>query len=755
MASDALARSDAPESGSTPEYATVLEVVMVTAQRRAEPLQNVPISVTAINGDRIQEGEIMSVSDIAAVTPNFVFTQFNIGEPEYTVRGIGSTNDSAGSDPSVGMFIDDVYIGRTGGTSMDLYDLDRVEVLRGPQGTLFGKNVVGGAISMYTQKPTDEFESRWGLTIGNLDRFMFRGLINGAISDTVNGKFSFSVNQRDGYVENVIDGRDYMDEDNISLRGQLLFTPTDDLDMLVILDYSEDDQEGNCRNVNNLALNDPLGLAVFYPPVIAATTGGDLRKCALTAPAGQEREVGGALLKIDWDVRDMNFKSITAYRYADYQWFEDLAGLPQGTTPFNLIDLADEESNQFSQEFRLISTGESEIDWLLGAFYLDEDVDRAENFIGSFASPLAEQGFALLNGDVIFAQNANTTSHALFGKVDWHFAEDWTLSLSGRWAKDRKSVDQAMINQEDPAFDVGLLTFLDHPNPRVVLGIPANAPGDLFPYLITGSPDFLRTPYQIKAKDSWSQFLPSAYLNWQFSNTAMAYLTYSEGYKSGAFQSQTPTPEAAATPLEPENARNFEIGIKSEWFDRRLRFNASAFNIDYTDLQVFQLVGSLLVGGNAEATSRGVEMELTTLLTDTWIVGASYGYLDAEYDIYELGDDDLSGNKLPRAPENSFNLNSKYTWLLDSGAGVDLSVVYSWQDAFFLDPSNALSTLQPSYGELDARLSWRNDHWEATLWGRNLTDEIYRINTFISNIAGTVDLWGMPRTYGVTVTYRY
>ena len=697
----------------------------------------------------------MTVSDVAVETPNFVFTQFNIGEPVYSIRGIGSTNDSAGSDPSVGVFIDDVYIGRTGGMAMELFDLERVEVLRGPQGTLFGKNVVGGAVSIHTQTPSDEFVSRWGLTVGNYDHLMLRGLLNGAISENVNGKIAFSANQRDGYVENVYDGLDYMDVDNLSVRGQLLFTPTDNMDILFGLDWSKDDQAGNCRNVNNLALNDPLGLAVLYPPVIAATTGGDLRKCASSAPAGQKRDVGGALLRIDWDFNDLNLKSITAYRTADYTWSEDLAGLPVGTTPFNLIDQASEDSNQFSQEFRLISTDGGDFDWLLGAFYMDEEVDRAENFIGAFFTPLAEQGFVLLDGDIVFAQEASTTSYALFGKLDWHFADNWTVSVSGRWAKDEKSIQQAMINQEDPAFDVALLTAMQHPDPQVVLGIPGNSPEDLFPYLITGSAAFLRTPYMVEASDSWSEFLPSAYINWQFSGNAMAYLAYSEGYKSGAFQSQTPTPEGARTPLEPENARNIEAGIKSELMDGRLRLNAAVFNIDYTNLQVFQLVGSLLVGGNAEATSQGLEAELTTLITPDWQLGVSYGYLDAEYDIYELGDLDFSGNKLPQAPEHSFSINTQYYWILENGSEIDLSAVYSWQDEFYLDPSNAASTLQPSYGLLDARLAWRRDRWEVSAWGRNLTDETFRIHTFISNIAGTVDLWGLPRTYGITLTYSH
>ncbi len=181
------------EAEQTPEQEQyVLEEVLVSVQRRTQSLQEVPISVTAISGDRIREGGIMNIADVALETPNFTFTQFNVGEPQYYIRGIGNTNDSAGSDPAVATFIDDVYIGRTGGTSTDLFDLDRVEVIRGPHGTLFGKNVVGGAISIYTNKPSPEFESRLGLTVGNYDQYMLRGLINGRMTDNLSGKFSFS-----------------------------------------------------------------------------------------------------------------------------------------------------------------------------------------------------------------------------------------------------------------------------------------------------------------------------------------------------------------------------------------------------------------------------------------------------------------------------------------------------------------------------------------------------------------------------------
>jgi len=756
---NAQTEATSDEAEAKPEQEQyALEEVFVSAQRRTESLQVVPISVTAISGDRIREGGIMNIADVALETPNFTFTQFNVGEPQYYIRGIGNTNDSAGSDPAVATFIDDVYIGRTGGTSTDLFDLDRVEVIRGPHGTLFGKNVVGGAISIYTNRPSPEFESRLGLTVGNYDQYMLRGLVNGRMTDNLSGKFSFSKQVRDGYVDNVVDDLVYHDADNTSMRGQMLWTPSDEVDVLFGLDYSKDDLNGNCRNVNNLELNDPFGVAqAIYAPVIEETTGGDIRKCASSAGAGQKREVGGALLRIDWSMEASTFTSITAYREADYKWSEDLAALPWGTTTFNLIDQAEEESDQVSQEFRWASNGGETFDWLLGAFYMKENVDRAENFIGAWGPPFAAQGFFLNDGDVVFAQQNTTKSYALFAKLDWHISDTWTLTVGGRYAKDKKSIQQELINQEDPALDVGFLTLIGHPDPQVVLGIPANGPANLLAYLGSGSGSFLSVPYQVPASDSWSEFLPSADIKWQFADNNLLYFTYSKGYKSGAFQAQTSWPDDAVEPLEPENVTNFELGIKSEMANNRVRINASIFHMDYTDLQVFQLIGSLLVGGNAEATSQGIEVDVAALLTENWILGITYGYLDAEYDTYLLADNDWSGNRLPRSSEHSGSINTTYTAILSGGSAIDFSAVYSAKSDFYFDPANHPGQLEKGFGLLDASVTWRSagDRWNVSLWGRNLTDEEFRTHSILSNAAGTVDLWSLPRTYGLTVSWNF
>ena len=743
-----------------------LEEVIVTAQKRAESLQDVPVSVSAISGDLISPAEITSVNDIAVTTPNFTMTQFNIGEPQYYIRGIGNSADSAGSDPAVATFVDEVYVGRSGGGSGNLFDLDRVEILRGPQGTLFGKNVVGGAISYHTAKPSQEFEGKVGVTAGNYDLTMFQGMVNGPLTDNLAGKLVFSKRDRDGYIKNTLDGERYQDEDNLSLRGQLLWNPSDTVQVLFGLDYADDDQAGNCRNANNLELNDPLGLSAYSATIVAASTGGDIRKCASSVSPFQEREVKGSLLRVDWDLESATFTSLTAYREMEYEHLEDLAGLPVGPTPYNLIDTVDEESDQFSQEFRLTSTGDGALEWLVGAFYMQENVDRAESFIGGFGGPLGQSPvFPFLDGAVTFLQDAETTSYAAFGQASWHINDAWTLTVGARYSYDEKEITQGLSNEEDPASDTARLSAISGfppaivealyaPYPAVVLGIPANGFGALANLT---NPSALAWPFSVDADDDWSEVTTSASLNWNYSDDGLLYLSFSEGYKSGAFAGQAAFPSSAMVPLEPELATNFELGIKSEFLENRLRVNASVFYTEYEDLQVFQLVGSLLVSGNAEATSEGFEVEVTGLLTDNWTVTANYAYLDAEYDEYILGEDDFAGNTLPRAAEDSYYLRSSYVIPMNSGAEFDLVLSYAYTGDFFYEASNHVATAEDGYGLIDASVNWRSasESWGITAWGKNLDDEEYRIHSILSNVSGTVDVWGPPRTYGMTVTYVF
>ncbi len=744
----------------------ILEEVIVTAQKRTESLQDVPVSVSAISGDEIREGMITNINDIALQTPNFTMTEFNIGQPRYAIRGVSSALDSAASDSAIATFIDEVYIGRPSGGSTDLYDLERVEILRGPQGTLFGKNVVGGAISLYTKRPSQEFEANASATWGDYDLAVFQGLVTGPLTDTLSAKLVAQKKDRDGYVKNSQTGNDHQDLDNESVRGQLEYNPTDDLSILLGADHSKDDTNGNCRSVNNLDAVDEAGTGNLYKQVIAATTGGNIRKCATSYDHFAKREVYGSLLRADWDMGETLLTSITAYRDLDYHHQEDYAALPLGTTPINLLAAVKETSDQFTQELRLTSDEQLKLNWQLGVFYMEENVDRDEQLTATFGPPLVPGPAVLLDGDFAYTQKVDTTSYAVFGQIDYAFNDQWSVSVGSRYNYDKKKVTQGLVNYENPAFDTAVLaeefgvppSFVQDyfaPQEAVIIGFPANGPDELETFADTGDLSALAFPYRVKADDDWNKVTSSASIKWDYHEHGLLYLKFAQGYKSGAYVSSINYPEEATIPLEPEDVDSWELGLKTEFFNNRLRVNASVFTMDYKDLQVLRLVDNLLVGSNAKATSKGVEMDITGLITENWTLQANYAYLDATYDSYIDGDLDFSGNTLPQAPENTFFAMSSYRTPLPGGSGIDWVVSYAYSDSYYFEPSNEPGSKEGSYGVFDASATWLSpeEKWEITAWGKNLNDEDYRVDTIISAVSGTLDIWGAPRTYGVTVKY--
>ena len=702
-------------------FAAELEQVIVTSQKRTESLQEVPAAVTAITSAAIQEGGVTGIADIAAKAPGFNFSQFNIGEPQLYLRGIGSSNDSAAADAPVAVFLDDVYIGRAGGASFDLYDIERVEVLRGPQGTLFGKNVVGGALSVITTRPSRDFEAKVGASFGNLNLRTFKGYVTGPLTDNLAGKVSLMTRTRDGYASNAITGEKYQDQDNMSGRAQTLFTPRNDLQILLGIDASHDTDNGNCRVAGNLG-KDTRSLAVrtLLQNTWDKYTGGDKRKCFTDQNTYEERHIYGSLLKVDWDVAsDMSFTSVTGWRASNYTWADDLGGAKFGTVPFSLLDRADEKADQVSQELRLSGGDEGKLDWVTGAFFMRERVNRNERFIGAFV-PASTR-----DGDVAFAQSVTTLSDAVFGHVKWRFIEDWSLSLGGRYSYDKKGVYQGGFNYETNG---------------TAPGIP------------------MQSPYSVTASKSWSEFTPSASLDYQVSDNGFIYATISKGYKSGAYPSQASAGSTATVPLDPETVWNYELGAKTEWLDNRLRVNVATFYMKYSDLQIFALSPTLLlVASNGNATSKGMDVEVQAALTDNLYLSGSYSYLRTEYTKYLEAGVDRSGNLLARAPRNSYSLDLNYDQTLGSLGKLGFGGGYDWKGAFYFDPSNDPVVEERAHGLLGAHVAYTapGDKLTVTLWGKNLQDTLYRVHAIRSSTAGSTDVFGEPRTYGATVEYKY
>ena len=756
----------APVFCSGVALAQQLEEVLVTAEKRSENIQDVPLSVAAIGGNDIKVGKVTGLNDVAMKVPGMAFNEFNVGEPRVYIRGIGNSSDSAASDQAVGVFLDEVYIGRTGGVGFDLFDLERIEILRGPQGTLYGKNTIGGAINIVTSRPSQEDEVRLSVSAGNYDLTNVQGLVNGGITDTISGKLVAQFKQRDGYGKNVIsedqiatlgdlsnsryigksigasgNGDRLDDADKRAVRGQLLFDLSDTMNLLVGGDYSRDKSNGTCRHLQNL--DDAVqGLGAFWELGMSDKYKNDERNCSTQFNVDQKRDISGVMARFEWDLGWSDFLSISAWRESDYNFVDDLTGIPlldlaapsppgvplppgSWTPPENVIDGVDENASQYSQEFRLTGSQDS-LDWVTGVFYMEEDVDRKEEYYTQY-NTLLQNGFGLAGiGDVLFTQKNTTTSMAAYAQLDWHITEQWTLTYGGRYSYDKKKITQDAIDLLDS-------------------GVPTGVPLILPPF-----------PAPVKANDSWSDYTNKVTVRYQPNDDMMFYATFSQGYKSGAFPSQANLPSVAATPVDPETVDNYEVGMKSTWWDNRIEFNVTLYDMDYSDLQVFELNNRLLlVLSSAQAQSEGVDVDFNILLLDNLTLSTSYNYSDATYsDFTSSGGAIYDGNDLVYAPNAAFAVDLDYRYDIGSAGALDINVSYNWKDDYYTSSSNAEKTKQDAIGLLNASIGWTSvdDSWLVSVWGKNLDDETQIASLIVDPTQITSESYMAPRTYGLTVT---
>lgn len=703
----------------------MLEEVIVTAERRSESLQQTPMSVTAFTGDMISQGGITSLEDVAVQTPNFKMTSFNISEPQLYLRGIGTTNDSAGADPAVAVFIDDVYVGRPSGTSTDLYDLERIEVLRGPQGTLYGRNAAGGAVNIFTKKPQQEFEAKTGVTVGNEGLLNFRGYINGPLTDTLAGKLTANIRKRDGYAENVTTGQDLEDDDTKSLRGQLLLTPSDSLEILFGVDYSDIDTSGANRFLTNFDIN-PFP-AVFTAPQQAANEqfGNDPRKSSHDETQVSEKELLGVLLRVDADLEWATLTSISAYRQSESSWLQALVPVLSnqdgGLGLFEVDDGAEQEADQVSQELRLASETER-MKWVAGLYYFEENVEKTERFV-TYWDPISPGITAATSpGDVSFIQDASTTSLAAFGQLTWNVTDAVALTLGARYTDDEKDI----VN--DAASNIP-------PTPAGFVGIP-----------------LIFAPYSVSASESWDEVTYRATLDWNISDNHMLYATYSEGFKSGAFNGSQSRPQVATAAIRPELATNHEIGARTEWLDGRVRFNITYFDLDYEDLQTFSLVDFVLVADNSSAEVSGIETDFAFAVTENFRLSGSFATMDGEF-----VEGSNAGNDMPRTPEQTWSLAARLSVPLSGGAALDFGATASYTDEFHFELDNDPRGLEGDVTVVDASAKYTSadERWDVTLWGKNLSDELYSVHHIDGSLGGATRIYAPPRTYGVSLNYHW
>jgi len=728
-----------------------LEEIVVTAQKRVQSLQDVPISVAAVSAEKMTEFGIVDLENMSAYVPNFTINETGISTT-VAVRGI-SSGINPGFEQSVGMYNDGVFYGRDQLARVPMLDLERVEVLRGPQGILFGKNSIAGAVSMIAAKPSDTFEaSISAMYEPDANERDLRLMVNGPLTDTLSGRLAIMSHQTDGYMQNTALNRDEQQEDESFVRATLQWQVSDTFVANLKVSRANFDVDGrNIEVYGSVGAPDHLTVLNSLQGALGRDAVGETldRKRDSNGDTSYN-EVDNITLKMDWELEDFTLTSITsrvAYEY-DEVCDCDFSGALVFDVDFN------EEYSQVSQEIRFTSTGGETLDYIGGLFYQSSDLKYSDainlvdgtiltQVLGGAAPPLAP--FANLSASARnFSQDSDVW--AAFAQVTWNFNDETRLVVGGRYTDETKSADRKQVHIAGPDYGGGEL-------PTEVNNALSGAYNTLFGL-------FSIEPYDTIYGDlSESAFTPIVTLQKDVWDDSMVYATWTRGFKSGGFDARSNAhPDVAVVnatnalrggfdlvgswEFDREEANSYELGAKMRFAGGRAELNAALYLTEYSDLQVSQFDGTLgfNVTNAGEATVQGIELDGRWAATNSLTLSASMAYLDFVYDSFPNsqcafgqtpnspefpGLCDVTGERKEYTPEWTANVNVDYVRPLSNAmelrAGVDVSYMDSYLYASNLDPSSA----QSAYAMWNARvaLASADDTWEVSVLARNLTDE--------------------------------
>lgn len=705
---------------TSPAYAqsgVELEEIIVTARKRAESLQEAPVSVTAFTAETMASQGVEDVTDVALRTPGMQYGSFgDVKLSPTSLRGIIGNAGSAGADPAVGYYVDEVFVGQGAGASLDLFDIERVEVLRGPQGTLFGRNTIGGVINITTKRPSRTFEAEAMAAYGNYDYRRAAVSVSGPLGERVSAKLAVSGRQRDGVSHNVVLDRDVNTVGDWSARGQVLFELWQGADLLLTAEHREVDQEplvfetlsyDDARTLPGVL--DMLGLPRNTDPY-------DYRVQA-DSPSEERLEGQGYAATFRTGLGGVRLTNVLSYRTHEYYSRTDT-----DRSPLRIIYDGDPEDVwRFSEELRL--EGEvGPVEWVAGLYYYRQE-SKNQSFVevgADLADLLGEPSLAgLMAGS---DAELDTTSKAAFASLTWNVTPQLDVTVGGRYTRDKKRID---YTQSDP---LGLLG------------------GDA----------------AIRAGDSWSEFTPNLNIRYRPNDDVMLYGTVSKGFKSGGFNDALGDADGIA--FDPEKLWNYELGLKAEMFDRRVALNVAAYYMDWSDIQISQddprttIFDPIILNAGA-AHSQGVEVEVFARPTERWTIGGNVSIQEAEYDRGELPSGEPL-KKIPFAPAYTVSLNAEHVVPLASGELALFGEVLRRGTTYLTTDNDPDGKVSP-YTLLNARVTWRapGERWSLALWGKNLTDETYKERLFDLS---DQDLVGQkfivlndPRTYGIELRVSY
>lgn len=691
---------------AAPEPGAKIQEIIVTAQKREQRLQDVPLAISAFGTEELEAQAVRGLTDLSSKAPNVILAP--VGAFPYAanfyVRGLGFSDIESSFEPSVGVEINGVYLARNAGALMDFFDIEAVELLRGPQGTLYGRNTIGGVMSLRTKRPDGSLGGVLQATVGDRGRIEGRAAVNFPIIDNVlSGRASVIYKDYDGYWDNDVLDRDIGDNRTKAGRLTFVYDAGGILDATLILDKSKD--RGTGPGMNNASLPSMVLPMLGYP----ADTGDPYTVHGDTLPR-MDLDAEGMSLEVNWDLGFATLTSISGYRM-----FRDrvVTDYDSSNTPYFFGDRL-QTHRQTSEELRLASKGLDSLDYVVGLFYLDQRY-RITN----------AQGGVLFGGATLTQRaSQDNEAYAVFGQVDYHLTEQWTLTAGGRYSRE----DKDFTNQP-----VGYTSSMDYSH-------------------------------------HWSDFSPKLGVSYRYSPELMFYGQWAQGFRSGGYNGRAGT-FTSAGPFGSEEVDNYEAGVKSELADGRLRLNAAAFYSKYDDMQL--TVQGLTQAGTYEsitanagkATIKGVEMDARLLLGD-FTIDFALGYLDTSFDRF-LADltgsgvvTDNSGLPLPFAPDWTASLGASYQLDTRLGRlGLQGSATYTDDMYTSFTPFNAASdfTVRRSNVLVDAAVSLElpDEHWRITLWGKNLTDRDRINNVFTVGPLFAASVYQPPRTWGLDVGYQF
>jgi iron complex outermembrane receptor protein len=729
-----------------------LEEIVVTARKTSENLQATPIAITAFRSEDLEQRNFHNVADIAQFTPSLHQTPGFAGgnnNVQFFMRGIGQVDNLTTNDPGVGVYLDGVYIARTTGNLLDVPGIEQIEVLRGPQGTLFGKNSIGGAISVTTHRPTGQVRGLAELNVGNYNRVDGKAQIEFPIvADTLAAEAGFVVYNEDGYGHSLVDGREYGDHNSVTGRVALNYIGSDAFTFFLAVDGTH--RRENTRPVHLEAVY-PVNPTSALPTYLRLVKNNATFTGALIAPNVYDSytnsdsrnwaDFGGISGTAEWKVGGITLKSVSAYRTQ-----KTIFGIDQDATFFELTDQTRTiKASQFTQELQALGTSfDDRVKWVFGGFYMREV--SAIEFDRRFQVGLFDVTRTTDNENFT-RTHQSTNNWAGFGNATWRITDQLSLTGGVRVTYEKKEVTQ--------------VAYLKKRNVSIFRG-----PGNTI----------LPSNAVIAAAADWTSWTPQATVDYRLTESALLYASYSKGFRSGGFDGRPITGIGKPNAFAPESANSYEVGAKLDLFDRRLRLNTAGYITNYRNLQVsnniVDPVSGVPVGVTINAgyaRIKGVEFETAFVPAEGWQIDGTLSYTDIRFKELPAGNAFPITDVPPNVPKWIASIGAQYRFALGDHGSLTLRADYSHQSKYYNEIANGavlfgqttrteFVSAEPGYGLVNARVTYETPDalWKVAAFVTNLGDVRYKAAGFSNAGFGyTIAYYGPPREWGFTLTRRF